>query len=140
MTNNNIYLPKDTTVKTEEIKYLENQEPKKQATEKDFFIGCPNEDDTKNTLEGVMGGILAAGSVIPNPLQPVAIATSATLEAEGRIVEKASNFVDDEDTKKGIKNYGEFHKEIGGIGGITNVVKNIGSGFKKAAENTAENS
>ncbi|CAJ0888740.1 7380_t:CDS:2 [Entrophospora sp. SA101] len=50
----NPYLIKENYKKTEEVRYLDNQELKtKKPTEKDFFIGCPDEDGVSIDEKGV---------------------------------------------------------------------------------------
>jgi hypothetical protein len=92
MVNEKLIIPKENIYKTEEVRYLDNNEfPKKQITEKDFFISCPDSDEaregTKKTMEGVIGTTSAvepeAGLIMGAVAAPVGKAVEGIGEATG---------------------------------------------------------
>jgi hypothetical protein len=87
-----IIIPKDKLAQVEEVREIEE----KQLTEKDFFIGCPDEDDarkgTKKTIEGELG-VFAV-------INPVAgAATGIAMEGVGKAVEGIGEATDSKEAK-----------------------------------------
>jgi hypothetical protein len=75
-----IIIPQENLAQVEEIREIEE----KRLTEKDFFIGCPDEDDARKGAKKVVQGELGVFTVI-NPV--AGVATGAAMEGVGKAVE-----------------------------------------------------
>jgi len=78
MVNEKIIIPQENIYKTEEVRYLDNELQKKPITEKDFFVGCPNEDSDKAKAAGLgVAGMIGTGLLsIVCPPAGAAVATT----------------------------------------------------------------
>jgi len=133
MVNKDLIIPKENIYKTEEIRYLDNNEnyqPNKFL--KSIFSNtyCADEEKKqKAAVAGVGGSILAGASLIP-PLAPFAQCVAATETVLGKGVEKIGEATGNEEMKEG----GKMSKEMGEIGSFPSIVKSGVGVLDKAAK------
>ena len=133
MVNEKLIIPEENIYKTEEVRYLENQELKtKKPTEKDFFVSSPGtygeltseeKEAQKKDAVNLVGSSLEVVDVLAPPLGGIATAFE---EAAGRTTGVLGEITDNEE----LKDAGEVHTKIAekpfkDIGKVAKEVKKI---------------
>jgi len=129
MVNEKLIILQENIYKTEEVRYLDNQELTTQKpTERNFFINCPDEDEEKFIAKAVMG----AASAITGAFCPPA---GAAIMVGGGLTGKAMESIGDN-----AGSGGEELKEAGKIiSAGTEIGGGVGAGTGKVMEKAAEN-
>jgi hypothetical protein len=129
--NNNKFIPKLPETKTQIILNQEQSQPQaeqstvKKLTEtaKETVIPTVHASDddevAKGITKGVGGAVLAAGSLIPSPVQPIAATMAGAASATGTAMKVAGQASDNEGMREG----GEVVRDMGAVGGVPNLIK-----------------
>lgn len=133
---NEIIIPKDNLAQVEEVRVIEEQK----LTKRDFFIGCPNEDEVRKGTKKIFQGELGVFTAL-NPA--AGVATGALTKPIGKAIEGIGEATDSKEAKvvgKGtqdaaeepLKKVGDKVEETGKDlkGGVEDLGNRIGSLFE----------
>jgi hypothetical protein len=159
MVKENIIIPKEKLTQVEEVREIENtkqqqkkleekQEGKSTIAESVKESAVPTvhasgkgDEAAMGAAKGIGGALLAAASIIPNPVQPAALAASAATGGTGAVMKVAGEASGEEEIKKA----GDVLTDAGTIGllpekkGIAVVGKATTEGVTKGIEAGKQN-